>query len=207
MPEEPNSTNQTKECSCKVGTVIKKYELDSVNDNLIADWTGQRGDPKSVRTLADQLNCRLLRAEMRTADMDIVEGQVKNLHRLLTDDNALEAVRIQARNVLTDNGINVEQLENTFVSHQTVYRHLRSCLDIEKESDTLSIEKELTRINRMQNRAETVVDDTVSRLRDGEELALNNFEVLVNFRVMCEECGEFYNASELLDHGGCTCQI
>jgi hypothetical protein len=207
MVEEPDSMKEHNECECKVGTVIKRYELESMNDNLVARWTGQRGDSEGTRGLANQFNRRLLRAEMRAADMDIVEGRVENLHRLLTDDDALEAVRIQARDVLGDNGINVERLENDFVSHQTIYRHLRNCLDVEKEHDTISVEKERDRINRMQNRAETVIDDGISRLRDGDKLTLTDFEVLINFRVTCEECGELYDASELINRGGCKCQI
>jgi hypothetical protein len=207
MAEEADSTTQTKECGCKVGTVVERYELKRVNDDLVARWTGQQDDPEGTRALATRLNRHLLRAEMRAADMDIVEGRVENLHRLLTDDASLDAVRIQARDVLEENGVDVERLKNDFVSHQTVYRHLRNCLDIEKEHDTVSVEKERDRINRMQNRAERVIDDGISRLRDGDELLLDDFEVLINFRVTCEKCGELHDASELINRGGCKCQI
>ncbi|RBI59662.1 hypothetical protein DMJ13_21225 [halophilic archaeon] len=199
-------TNGKKGCHCKVGTLIREYNLDDTNDELANRWTGRLGEPESVRSLADWFNRQLLREEMRSGNLELIEGRVENLYNLLTDDAALEAVRIQARSVLSEGGVDIEQLEEKFVSHQSIYRHLRNCLEVEKEINTLSIEKEQNRVNSLQNRAEAVITDSVSRLRDESKLSLDNFEVLVNFRVTCESCGTLHDASTLLAEGGCSCQ-
>lgn len=202
----PDGNDFAVDCSCKVGALITKYGFGDANADLVASWIGQEGDGESVRTLADRFNRRLLREEMRDANMDIVDGRVENLYELLTDDNRLKAVRMQARSSLEEHDIDAGQLENRFVSHQTLYRHLRNCLEAEKGRNALDIEKERDRIHAMQNRAEAVVDDAVTRLGDGDELAINGFEILINFRITCENCGALHDVTDLIDAGGCDCK-
>lgn len=193
-------------CNCKMGKLIDEYGFSDINEDLIARWTGQQGDEESIRALANRFNRKLLRAEMRTAGMEIIEGRVENLYELLTDDDRLDAVRIQARSNLDGGGIDVDRLEDRFISHQTMYRHLKSCLDAEKETNALAVGKERDRIHSIQNRAEVVVDNSITRLRDGGKLDLDEFETLINFRVTCESCGTLYDVTDLLDAGGCECQ-
>jgi len=194
------------ECSCKVGTLSREYDLTDINKNLVARWTGKAGESESVRTLTDYFNQQLLRAELRTADVTLVEGRVENLYELLTDGDRLKAVRMQARSTLEDEGIDVDRLESRFLSHQTMYRHLRNCLDANKSKNTISIEKELDRIHAVQHRAEDIVNDSVGRLRDGGKLELDEYEVLINFRVICEHCGTLHDVTDILDNGGCNCR-
>ncbi|MGQ3414414.1 rod-determining factor RdfA [Natrinema versiforme] len=199
---QPEST-----CTCKIGTLADAYELDSLYEELVARWTGAHSEEESVRTLADRFNQRLLRAEMRDANIELVEGRVENLYELLTDEDRLEAVRLEAQSTLERNGIDVDRLQNQFVSHQTMYRHFRNCLDVEKERNVLTTEKERDRIHSIQHRAESVVDDSVARLRDGGKLDIDEFEVLINFRISCEHCGTLHDVTDLLEAGGCDCQM
>lgn len=192
-------------CTCKIGALEEEYDLD-VGEDLVARWTGADGDSESVRALADRFNRRLLRAEMRNAEIELVEGRVENLYELLTDEDRLEAVRLQARSTLEGNDVDVDRVEDRFVSHQTMYRHLRNCLDAEKRRNELSVDNERSRILSVQHRAETVVDDAVTRLRDGSELDVDEFEVLINFRITCEHCGALHDVTDVLDAGGCDCR-
>lgn len=193
-------------CTCKVGKLAREYQLDDIDEELVTRWAGDQVETESVRALADRFNCRLLRAAMLDANVELVEGRVENLYELLTDEDRLDAVQMQARSTLEGDGVDVDQLEEQFVSHQTMYRHLRNCLDAEKAANTLSVEKERDRIHAVQQRAEAVVGDTVSRLRNGGELDLDDFEVLINFRVTCEHCGTLHDVTDLIDAGGCDCQ-
>ncbi|MFC4549830.1 MULTISPECIES: rod-determining factor RdfA [Halorussus] len=195
------------DCTCKVGSLVDAYDLRRANADLVERWTGERREEESVRSLADRFNRRLLRAAMRAEGMELIEGCVENFYALLTDDDTLEAERLRARSVLDENGVDVERVEEQFVSHQTVYRHLRNCLGAEKGTRTLSTDKERSRVNKMRSRAEAVTVDSLSRLRDGDELALEEFEVFVNLRVTCESCGALHDVTELLEQGGCDCQL
>jgi DNA-binding transcriptional ArsR family regulator len=191
-------------CGCKVGRLVATYDLDGVDEALVSRWTGP-GETESVRSLTDWLNRQALRAELEPSDIDVVEGRVENLYRLLTDSDVLVAVRMETEQSLAKGGIDVEALESRFVSHQTVYRHLRSCMDVEHEGARATIGSEADRINALQNRTEAVIADSLERLRDREAVDLDEFEVLVNFRVMCENCGAMRNVATLLDEGGCEC--
>lgn len=201
----PNEDSQPA-CSCKVGKLTKKYDLTDKNENLVARWTGEQGDKESIRKITDEFNQKLLHTKMHAAGMEIIEGRVENLYRLLIDENRLDAVQIQARSHLDNGGVNVDRLEDHFISHQTMYRHLKNCLNAKKEPNILATEKELKRIHSIQNRAEVVVDNSIARLRDGGKLDLDEFEVLINFRATCEDCGTLYDVTDLLDNGGCECQ-
>lgn len=196
---------EEQDCRCKVGSAIVQYGLEDANTRLREKWTGKSDKSQSVRELTVEFNRRLVRTAMQEAGMELVEGRVENAHRLLTDDDALEAVRLQMETTLQNDGVDVDALESAFVSHQTLYRHLTSCLDASKEINQRSIEKERQRVNRLQNRAEAVVTDSVQRLRDGGEVDIETFEVLVSFRVSCESCGRLHDADVLLTDGGCSC--
>lgn len=194
------------DCTCKVGDLIDEYDFTDANEDLVSRWTSKRGDSMGTRALADRFNRRILRAEMRNADMELIEGRTENLYELLTDDDRLEADYMQARSSLEGGGIDVGRLESRFISHQTVYRHLQNCLGAEKGQNTLSIDKERDLIRAVQNRSEAIVDDSITRLRNGNELEIDEFEVLINFRITCETCGTLHDVNDLLDAGKCDCQ-
>lgn len=193
-------------CECKIGTLTEKYGLEGMHRELADKWAGVGGDSTSVRTLTKQFNKRILRAEMTNAGMDIVDGRVENFYRLLSDDDVLDAIALQAKTLLEENGVDSESLVNEFVSHQTIYRHLRNCLEVDKETESITIDTERSRLNRLQNRSAAVIDDSVSRLRRAGEISLDEHEVLVNFRVTCEACGKLHDVADLLDQNGCHCQ-
>lgn len=193
-------------CTCKVGGLIEEFEMTEANDRLVDRWLGVHGDGESVRSLTNWFNQEVLRAAMREAGDDPVDGTVENLYRLLIDEDVLEASAIQARTELAERGLDPDDILDRFISHQSMYRHLTNCLDAKKGTPDLSVEKERDRISSMRNRAEAVVVDSLMRLRDADELAIDDFEVLVPIRFSCEECGAIYDVTELVDQGGCDCQ-
>lgn len=192
-------------CGCKVGRLLEAYELESMKDELAFDWTREDGEDSSVRALTDRFNERILRAEMQSAGMEFLDGEVSTIYDHLVGDEVNRGQETQVRNRLSRHGIDVAALEDRFVSHQSIYRHLHDCLGLDKDR-TPTVDRERDRIHRLQNRSEVVVADSVSRLRANDQLAAGAFDVLVNFRVMCEECNSLYDVSEFLDDGGCDCQ-
>lgn len=192
-------------CGCKVGRLIEEYGFGAMNDELAFDWTREDGEDSSVRTLTDRFNRRLLRAEMSSAGMEFLDEEVPTIYDHLVSDEVNRGQETQARNRLSRQGIDVDRLEERFVSHQSVYRHLHDCLELDKERTT-TVSKETDRIHRLQNRSEAVLTDAVRRLRANDRLAAGEFDVLVNFRIMCEECNSLYDVTEFLEDGGCECQ-
>jgi hypothetical protein len=113
---------------------------------------------------------------------------------------------MEATSSLSDHGIDVDRLLERFVSHQTVYRHLGNCLEVEQQATSISVETEDERINALQNRAEAVISDSLRRLQADDEIAVGDVEVLVNFRVLCESCGSLEDVSTVLQDQGCDCR-
>ena len=193
---------------CKVGRIVDRYDLRGLNDDLVADWTGERGERRSLRALAHDVNRSILRAAMDRAGMDYRDGEVENLYRLLTDDDVSSGTRTETRRDLEHASVPVERVEDDFVSHQTVHTHLTDCLaaSVESPDDEERIENAHDTLRALQNRTAAVTDDTVERLDRTGALSVGEYSVLVEVTVVCEDCGNHYTLGGLLDQGGCDCE-
>ncbi|MFC4248391.1 rod-determining factor RdfA [Natribaculum luteum] len=191
-------------CSCKVGRTIESYDLPGMNADLAARWTGRGSEKYSLRELERYFNERVLQAALEAAGVDPLNGEVENLYALLTSDDSGE---IEARRRLEREGIDVERVTSDFVSHQAIHSHLRDCCDVELEKDTGDpLEKGRDTIASLQNRLTAVTENTLQRLARTGVLSLGDFSVFVSVQITCEECGQYYSITELLDQGGCNCQ-
>lgn len=206
-PEErPEAEPDTPAINSKVGRVIEEYDLDGLGAWLETHWTGDGVERRSLRDLADAFNERVLGATMQDAGMDSLEADVESAYRLLTDDDASSGARVELRNELEWNGIDVEAVESDFVSHQAIHTYLRKVRDARREEpDVDPREKELGTIQRLQGRAQVVTADSLERLAKQGALTLDEFDVLVDITVICDRCGSQHQVAELLAQGGCDC--
>jgi hypothetical protein len=205
---EPPDGERASAC-CKVGRIIKEFELVGIDENLAAKWRGESAERKSVRALTDEFNKRLLQAGLDKGDIDYLEGEVNNTYSLLTDDDVTEGVKVNVRRALKRGNVEIEAIESAFVSHQTIYNHLTDCLGIQKpQTETQDpVDKAAGEMFSLQNRTVAVVDSKIERLRDGGELALSDFDVYVDVNVRCKSCGTRLELGNLLREGGCSCQM
>jgi len=191
----------------KVGRVIEEYGLDGQGERLETHWTGDGVERRSLRDLADAFNRRILEVAMQEAGMDPLENDVESAYELLTDDEASSGTRVDLRNRLEWNGVDVESLESDFVSHQAIHTYLTEARGVEREKpETDRREKGLETIERLQGRTQAVTTDTLDRLAKGGEIELEGFDVFVDIRVICDNCGAQYQVAELIEQGGCDCR-
>ena len=193
----------------KVGRLIERYDLEEMERELVDRWTAPPEDRTSLRELADVFNRRLVAAAHEEADIDTVEGEAANTYRLLTDDDVSPGIRTEIRNRLARQGVDVEALEDAFVSHQAIHTYLTKyrnvTLDDNAEDPDAFREKERERILRLQSRTAAVTSDSIERLCDREYLHVTDASVLVDVRVFCEECNADFGVEELLGRDGCEC--
>ncbi|WP_254546552.1 rod-determining factor RdfA [Halomarina pelagica] len=198
----------TVDCDCKVGGVAERYDLGRITYELEDLWTAD-GDGYSLRELADYFNRAVLESTMRETGLDPLDGDVENLYRLLTDEGASPGSRVEAERRLEREGASAERVRDDFVTHQTIYRHLKNCLEAEYERGEAApgdrIRRDVKRIEGLQNRTTIVVEEIVRRLRDGELVSVGDFDVYNDIRIVCEECTAQYSPRELLQRGGCGC--
>lgn len=194
----------------KVGRLIQKYDLAGIDDQLIDFWTRDDDDQRSLRELADYFNRELLRAVMDDAGMTTLDGEIENTYRLLTADDVSTGVRTQAETTLERNGIDIETLTQDFVSHQAIHTYLTKHRGVEHSSGSTvqdRLEKTEQTVQRLSSRLVAVAEKRLRSLRDTGAITLGTFSVLVDVRVVCEDCGTHADVRTLLADGGCDCDI
>ena len=191
----------------KVKRVIEEYDLTDMGRELEEYWLGEESRRYSLRELAEHLNRRILRSAMVDAGMSTMDGEVENVHRLLTNDDVSEGVRTQARKNLEREGVDPERLERDFVSHQAIHTYLTKYRGVSHEatSDEDQMEKYTGTIQRLGSRTTAVTETTLDRLDETGRITLGDFDVLVDVRVFCRDCGSAYPVEELVENGGCEC--
>lgn len=192
---------------CKVGRVIDRYDLSSMDDRLASRWLGTSGDRLGLRDLKAFFNRAVLRAAMQEVGLDPLDGEVQDIYELLEAEESSDPNGRRARSRLERAGIDVESLPRNFVSHTSVGTHLKECLGVDppepSSGDKLAVAEE--RVFKLQNRTEAVVRASIEHLRDTERLDAGEFDVFVTARVTCDRCGTQYDVHDFLRRGGCDC--
>jgi hypothetical protein len=192
----------------KVERVMDRYGLE-MGERLEELWVGE-GENRSLRELAELFNVRVLEAAMREASVDTLEGEAENTYELLTEGDVSEGVKTQTRRKLERNDLDVDQLERDFVSHQAIYTYLTKYRGVEHSDDEETegdpVENVSTTIQRLNNRTAAVVESNLERLTNADHIGLGEFDVSVEVRVTCEDCGTYRTVDELLAEGGCDCE-
>jgi hypothetical protein len=192
----------------KVGRVLSEYGLLDLHEELPDRWVGADGEATSLRELADQFNVAILERAMEEAGADPLEGEAENAYRLLTDDDVSVGVRTQQRNRLEREGLDVDALEDDFVTHQAVHTYLTEAVGVSKKrgDDTDPMEKHEQRVQRLRSRTEAVTENSLSELTSAGTLTLGEHNVVVDLQVYCRDCGSQFDAATLFRRGGCDCE-
>jgi hypothetical protein len=196
-------------CECKLGRVAAVHDLADVHDELGRRW-GERGDA-SVRELTEQFNRRVLRSAFERSGRSPIDGEIRNFYRVLNDDDVDAGSRTRARERLREEGIEITALEEQFISHQTMYRHLVDCLDVSDasahEDDEAIASTWVDRIRSLEARAARVTERGIEQLRSRGVIEIGSADVLVDVTVLCSDCGTFYTFEELADGRACECGV
>lgn len=201
------------DCGCKVGRVADGRGLDGLDDELVR----RREDGASLRDLADAVNRRVLEAALEAAGVDdrgdelfgAVEGEraVEAVYEALAGGTEpARAARVRTR--LEQHGVDVDALEDDWVTHPTVRRHLRECLGVDTAREpTITVEDAVDTVEWARARAAGVVERTFERLGATDLVRTGDLDVTVALQLTCEDCGNTYRPRELLDRGGCACEV
>lgn len=211
MTEEGDAAGDAEMSSnSKVGRLIQRYDVPEIGDELERRWTADADDRMSLRELADHFNRTLLERALQRNATSTVDGEVANLYRLLTEDDVSSGQRVQAENRLEQNGVDVEQLRNDFVSRQAIHTYLTKERDATYDrpavSDEERIETRMDTIGRLKNRLVTVTEQVISELAQSGQLASGETSVTVLVQVQCATCNTQYSIRQFLTNGGCDCR-
>lgn len=194
---------------CKIGRLVQEYDLGGFEQTLERRWTGREGDSASLRELQRAVNRRLLTKALTDAGVPPVDGEAENFRRILDGSEVSESRRVDARRRLESEGVDVGALVADFVSHQTVYNHLRSCRGVEAPDDRAGgdrVSQVKSRVFGLQRRTELVTEQGLTQLAANGSLSHGEFDVVVDVQAVCAECGRSHDIDSLLDRGGCGCE-
>jgi len=205
MDQQNKSSASSRGRRSKVARLIDEYDLQGVGAELEQLWTAEE-DRKSLRALASYFNRRLLKRALEEADFQYLDGEIENTYRLLTDDevSSAESTRVQRR--LERNGVDVDALENDFVTYQAIRSYLKAHRGAKyTPAETDPLERETTNVQKLRGRMVSVTEGKLEQLRNSDELTLGEFRTLADIRVICEDCNSQFNVLDLLERGGCSC--
>jgi len=199
---QPNSRS-------KVAALLHEYDLEGLGTELETLWTADDEARRSLRELATYFNEQLLASILAMNTTSVLDGEVSNYYRLLTDEDVSSGKQVAAENALRQSGIDVEQLRDEFVSRQAIHTYLTAERDATYEPSTRSeeerVEHALESIGRLQNRLAMVSDQHLSRLATANPAFDGIQDVTVLVQVQCDHCGTQYSITEFLSNSGCGC--
>jgi hypothetical protein len=189
----------------KVNRLIDEYDLQGMGAELEQLWTADE-DRRSLRDLATHFNQHLLNHALDAADIQQLDGELENTYRLLTDDEVSSTELTRVRRRLEREGIDVDSLQDDFVTYQAIRTYLTKHRDAEyTPSETDPIERQKTNIRKLRGRVISVTENQLKQLRNGDELTIGEFRVLGDIQIVCEDCNTQLDVLELLDRGSCRC--
>jgi len=190
----------------KVARVIDEYGLSGIGEQLEVAWTGETGERTSLRDLADEFNEAVLESALQDAGSTPMEFEVSGTYKAIFDSSEADATR--ARRRLEREGIDVDVLESDFVSHQAIHTYLKRDREASlPDDDRDRRERKLESIEKLQARLTAVTESALSSLVAANELDRDDYDVLVDVRTVCPECGADRPISDLLRKGKCTCSM
>ena len=191
----------------KVGKVIDRYSLDGMGQQLEEYWLDDGTDAYSLRELADYFNKEVLRSVLAGTSQQRFSGDLEAIYRALTDDDVSRGEQTRVRKTLERDSVDVDQLQNDFVTHQAIHTYLTKGRGVEKGTETGDrIESAKQAINGLRGRLVAVVETTLSNLRETDTITLGSVDVLVKINVHCTDCGTHKTLTALLNDGGCECE-
>jgi hypothetical protein len=185
----------------KIERNIDKYGLSGLNEEI----RRQRQQGASLRDLAAYINQRILETVLRDVNESIV-GDVESIYETLRGDEVSVGRRAELSSRLTRHGVPMEEIEDDFVSHQTVSTYLSDCLEMEtSRQQQITTEEAITTIEWAEARGTAVIDRTLTRLHEADKITTAVDDVSCSHLVTCAECGTAYRLYEFIDQGGCDC--
>ena len=179
--------------------------MQSLGAELEQQWTADE-DRTSLRDLASYFSQQLLQRTLEEANVQYLDGELKNTYRLLTNDEVSSAESTRVTRRLERDDIDVDALETDFVTYQAIRSYLKDHRGAEcTPAETDPLEREATNVQKLRGRMATITGGKLEQLRSSDGLILGESRTRADIRVVCEDCNTQFDVLDLLDRGGCNC--
>ena len=183
---------------CKVDDLIAEYGLTapgsdygSVDDYLAKRWTGADGrTPEGYKKLTDWFNKRVLKSIYEEHGRSTVSIHLDREYDVIVNEDNIQRAELAAD--LEGDGMDIDKLKKTLISHGTIRNHLKNCLEVEKDtqsttkSTTTTREKAIVSAKRMAaSKTESILPELAE---DGVVPYADEATVNVEIRLQCPTC-------------------
>lgn len=189
------------EACCKVGRVTEAYRLSGVSEELQRRY--ETGDA-TLHELAAYLNDRITAVTLDAVD-NPVDAEPATVRAALNGEEGIPATKRDDIRATLASRVDLSVLTDSFVSHETIRRHLNEHLNVSTSRGGFDTFDELeSALGAYQEQYENGITSALGRagrkgLIDGEEYRV------FSTRVECQRCSETYRLQELLANRGCDC--
>jgi hypothetical protein len=186
---------------CKIGRMSKAYKLSGIDEELERRY---EGDDATLHGLANYIDNRITAATLDVID-NPTELEPATVRAALNGEDSVSATKrddIQAELI---GRIDSEILIDSYVSHETVRRHLNEHLDVVTSRGGFDTFDELEQaLESYQDQYNNGVESALKRAASKGIIDGKRYRVF-STRVECEICSEVYRLDELLNNEGCNC--
>lgn len=191
----------------KVGFLIDEYDLTGIGTELEERWTRADGGD-SIRELAEYFNRQVLLAVMQEAGSDPLKSELDAIYSAASGDRDAPTLEIEVRERLDQFGLDLDEISDRLVSHQTIYNYLTDHREVTYDRE-IDPEEQLAAVNesvqKMKNRLSAVAASNVDSFSRAGIVSIGSFDVSSEVYVYCSDCGSRFSFEELVDGKGCGC--
>jgi hypothetical protein len=188
---------------CKVQRVTEAYHLSGINDELRRRY---ESDDATLYELANYINDRITSVTLSSIE-NPVEAEPATVRAALNEAEDMPATKRDNIRAALAGRIDINVLIDSFVSHETVRRHLNEHLGVSTSRGGFETIEELQEaLDAYQEQYENGVKSALERaskkgLVDGDQYRI------FSTRIECQHCSETYRLQDLLERRGCSCQL
>jgi hypothetical protein len=188
---------------CKVQRVTEAYHLSGINDELRRQY--ESGDA-TLHELANYINDRITSVTLGSIENPI-EAEPATVRAALNEAEDMPATKRDNIRATLAGRIDIDVLVDSFVSHETVRRHLNEHLDVSTSRGGFETIEELQEaLDAYQEQYENGVRSALQRANKKGLIEGDQYRIF-STRIECQHCSETYRLQELLERRGCSCQL
>lgn len=195
---------------CKVDSLIEDFSItppgsqyEDTDDYLVQRWTGEDGRTAlGYKKLTSWFNKRVLKAIYEDAGRSTVTSHIDGEYELITGDDSPERVELAAH--LEGDGLDIDEIAKMLPSHGTVRKHLKVCLDAEKDVSTSARPrgKRIESLKQAEQMAASKAGGILPSFAKAGELPLaEEADVAVEIKVECPDCNTRVPVLTAIDRG------
>lgn len=190
----------------KVPRVASRHDMTEILEQSERQWTGKEGERSSLRELATRFNIKLLTQVISDHDASISGPEIQAMYDTLSGSEGTAGDRTRVRRNLERHGVDVDNLEEKFVSHQAIHTYLTDGRGLSKPgTDRRTRSDALQTVERLRARLATVTESELHSLNREPDYTFGDPETIVTITVACNECNAHMELDAALQGEGCEC--